>query len=147
MSSHLTPFYVTNAKSLARQSPFHFACCSADFYLLNKILIDFFFPNNTYNDQTALMFACYFNQMEVIKRLCEFPCDVFQLNKNKENCLFVSAIRGHYDVVKYLCMVAREKPTKTNVEKDILANRAESRKKRRAEQVFFCERSCERSCE
>jgi len=131
----------TNRKGLALASPLHHAAQINDIEFLQKMMVNEpgspFNPDQFYGEmeETILMFAAYNGSMECIKWLCEFPCDIYKLNKHKENCLHYAVKGKQVEAAKYLLNFARQEPLKSYSEKMHLQAKAERRKKQREDQL------------
>ena len=128
-------------KGLSISAPLHHAAANNDMVFLESKMVNTpelpFDPDPVFGDlkETPLMLASYFGCFEAVKKLCEFPCEVYKENKNKENSLFYACQGGRFEIVKYLCSFVRNEPLKTYAEKLYIEAKAMSRKKRREEQL------------
>ncbi len=122
-----------------RGSPLHLAAANGRLDIVKSELIseEDYPVNAKYGDaeETALMYAAFHGHLEVVKALCEYPCDIYTTNKSKENALHSAAVKGHLDVCEFLTSWSREKPLKTFQEREAIRKYQERRAKNRKDQL------------
>ncbi|GMH77069.1 hypothetical protein TrST_g4088 [Triparma strigata] len=122
-----------------RGFPFHLACANNRLDLVKSSLLsdENYDINERFGEvqETPLMFACYNGHLNIVKALCNYPCDVYATSANLENCMHSACVTGRLDIVEFLTSWVREKPLKTFDEREAIRKYQQKRHRHRQEQL------------
>ncbi|EAX97976.1 hypothetical protein TVAG_017480 [Trichomonas vaginalis G3] len=65
------------------------------------------------DQNTPLLWACYYGNLQLTKSLIEGGCDRNAVNKFENNCLVEALLNGHLEIVKYLIGIGFDKNWRT----------------------------------
>eukprot|EP00518_Triparma_eleuthera_P018299 CAMPEP_0197558898 /NCGR_PEP_ID=MMETSP1320-20131121/20178_1 /TAXON_ID=91990 /ORGANISM="Bolidomonas sp., Strain RCC2347" /LENGTH=394 /DNA_ID=CAMNT_0043120267 /DNA_START=105 /DNA_END=1286 /DNA_ORIENTATION=- len=122
-----------------RGYPFHLACANNRLDLVKGALLsdENYDINEKFGDveESPLMFACYNGHIEIVRTLCHYPCNIYQVDSSSQNALHMACVAGKYDVVEYLCSFSREKPRKTYDQRQAIKKYHQKRQRNRQDQL------------
>ncbi|GMH49972.1 hypothetical protein TL16_g00661 [Triparma laevis f. inornata] len=122
-----------------RGFPFHLACANNRLDIVKSHLLsdDNYDINERFGEvqESPLMYACYNGHLNVVKALCNYPCDVYARNSNFENCMHSACVTGQMEIVEFLTSWVREKPLKTFDEREAIRKYQQKKQRHRQEQL------------